>query len=283
VLTAFLFVGIMADFPYWRHFPKDRTAEQLDLSTLAVGALHRLCDRSWYSQQTGFIPQDHTIRAKWMRLEGQTAAGAWKELEPLLRPVASGGWEIPWLIAEHTQLLERRSQLTKASHLALKARGYKHIRHRPKGNQTVVGHDNQTGDGDGNGIGTTSGGIVKGRNGDHPTSEEATVYGATIGLPAAECAKMVDYYTTNGWRVGKNPMKDWQAALRNWKRNWQERGGPVSSIRGIVPAEKPLSPWDINQRLDAIRKELKDCPAGERYGKLLEEQNRLKRLQTGVQ
>jgi hypothetical protein len=28
-----------------------------------------------------------------------------------------------------------------------------------------------------------------------------------------------DYYTSNGWRVGKNPMKNWQSAARNWIRN----------------------------------------------------------------
>ncbi len=26
----------------------------------------------------------------------------------------------------------------------------------------------------------------------------------------------VDYYTSNGWRVGRNPMKDWRATVRTW-------------------------------------------------------------------
>jgi hypothetical protein len=29
----------------------------------------------------------------------------------------------------------------------------------------------------------------------------------------------VDYYTSTGWMVGKNPMKDWRAAVRTWERN----------------------------------------------------------------
>ena len=29
----------------------------------------------------------------------------------------------------------------------------------------------------------------------------------------------VDYYTSNGWQVGKNKMKDWKAAIRTWERN----------------------------------------------------------------
>lgn len=27
-----------------------------------------------------------------------------------------------------------------------------------------------------------------------------------------------DYYESTGWRVGKNPMKDWKATIRNWER-----------------------------------------------------------------
>ena len=29
----------------------------------------------------------------------------------------------------------------------------------------------------------------------------------------------IDYYDANGWKVGKNPMKDWKAAIRTWERN----------------------------------------------------------------
>ena len=31
--------------------------------------------------------------------------------------------------------------------------------------------------------------------------------------------KFFDYYSSNGWRVGKNPMKDWRAAVRTWERS----------------------------------------------------------------
>lgn len=34
-----------------------------------------------------------------------------------------------------------------------------------------------------------------------------------------EAQHFVDYYESNGWRVGKNPMKDWKAAVRTWERN----------------------------------------------------------------
>jgi uncharacterized protein YdaU (DUF1376 family) len=28
-----------------------------------------------------------------------------------------------------------------------------------------------------------------------------------------------DHYASNGWKVGRNPMKDWKAAVRTWERN----------------------------------------------------------------
>ena len=31
--------------------------------------------------------------------------------------------------------------------------------------------------------------------------------------------KFVDYYTGNGWMVGRNKMKDWRATVRSWERN----------------------------------------------------------------
>lgn len=31
--------------------------------------------------------------------------------------------------------------------------------------------------------------------------------------------KFFDYYESNGWRVGRNQMKDWRAAVRTWERN----------------------------------------------------------------
>lgn len=37
--------------------------------------------------------------------------------------------------------------------------------------------------------------------------------------------KFFDYYESNGWKVGKNPMKDWKAAVRTWERNGYSDSG----------------------------------------------------------
>lgn len=47
--------------------------------------------------------------------------------------------------------------------------------------------------------------------------EEVVAYCQEIGSNADPQAYW-DYYSSNGWRVGKNPMRDWKAAFRNWTR-----------------------------------------------------------------
>ena len=34
-----------------------------------------------------------------------------------------------------------------------------------------------------------------------------------------DAEKWFDYYSSNGFKVGKNPMRDWRAAVRTWERN----------------------------------------------------------------
>ena len=50
-----------------------------------------------------------------------------------------------------------------------------------------------------------------------PTLEEVSDYIALKGLDT-DAGHFVDYYTANGWRVGRAHMRDWRAALRNWAR-----------------------------------------------------------------
>jgi len=40
----------------------------------------------------------------------------------------------------------------------------------------------------------------------------------------AEAEKFVDFYSSKGWMVGKNKMKDWQAAVRNWTKSESQSG-----------------------------------------------------------
>ena len=51
-----------------------------------------------------------------------------------------------------------------------------------------------------------------------PTIEEVRDYCQERGK-GVNPESWMDHYTANGWRVGKNPMKDWRAAVRQWERS----------------------------------------------------------------
>lgn len=51
-----------------------------------------------------------------------------------------------------------------------------------------------------------------------PTEEEVAAY-CLERKNKVDAAYFVDHYTSNGWKVGKQNMKDWKAAVRTWEKN----------------------------------------------------------------
>ena len=49
-----------------------------------------------------------------------------------------------------------------------------------------------------------------------PTVEEVDAYATERGYTGFSAERFVDYYASKGWIVGRSPMKDWRAAVRNW-------------------------------------------------------------------
>lgn len=69
-----------------------------------------------------------------------------------------------------------------------------------------------------------------------PSIEDVTAYCLERGK-GVDPEKWYNHYTANGWKVGKNPMKDWRAAVRTW-----ENGTSTTSKR--APAEID---WDAEE------------------------------------
>ena len=72
-----------------------------------------------------------------------------------------------------------------------------------------------------------------------PTLEELKAYIAENGYTFPAEAFM-DYYESNGWKVGRNPMKSWQATCRTWQRHElprkeQDNQGTVSPEIDNIP------------------------------------------------
>ena len=70
-----------------------------------------------------------------------------------------------------------------------------------------------------------------------PSQQEAGNYflerGSTDALNEAD--KFSDFYASKNWMVGKNKMKDWKAAIRNWMRKSNEQ-----QQRSNQPSQKQL-------------------------------------------
>ena len=60
-----------------------------------------------------------------------------------------------------------------------------------------------------------------------PTVEEVAAYVKERGSDV-DVQRFVDFYSSKGWTVGKNPMKDWRAAVRTW----EGRDKPAQSTSG---------------------------------------------------
>ena len=62
----------------------------------------------------------------------------------------------------------------------------------------------------------------------HPSVSEVKEYCLEKGY-SVDPERFIDYYDANGWKVGRNPMKDWRAAVRIWAKN-EKPGGSGRSV-----------------------------------------------------
>jgi hypothetical protein len=90
-----------------------------------------------------------------------------------------------------------------------------------------------------------------------PDVFETTEFFISLGLDEftaqGQACLFMDYYNSNGWKVGKNPMKDWEAAARSWKNRMNNysnsnNGTYKQSINGNGP-----KPGTSASRLEALR------------------------------
>lgn len=61
-----------------------------------------------------------------------------------------------------------------------------------------------------------------------PTLDDVLAYVRERGSDV-DPQRFLDFYESKGWMVGKNPMKDWKAAVRTWeKRELEKKGGAMN-------------------------------------------------------
>jgi hypothetical protein len=67
-----------------------------------------------------------------------------------------------------------------------------------------------------------------------PTIEEVIDY-CNERQNDVDAEKFYDYYSSNGWKVGKNAMKDWKASVRTWEKNTTQQQ-KVSQPKQVLTA-----------------------------------------------
>ena len=60
-----------------------------------------------------------------------------------------------------------------------------------------------------------------------PSIQEVEDYTSTRPNPI-DSEKFCDFYESKGWVVGKSPMKDWKAAVRNWSKGDKSNNGEAA-------------------------------------------------------
>ena len=70
--------------------------------------------------------------------------------------------------------------------------------------------------------------ITRARRFTPPTLDDVLAYVRERGSDI-DPQRFLDFYASKGWMVGKNPMKDWKAAVRTWeKRELEKKGGAMN-------------------------------------------------------
>lgn len=64
-----------------------------------------------------------------------------------------------------------------------------------------------------------------------PTPEEVSEYAKTIGY-SLDGERFCSHYDSNGWMIGKSPMKNWKAAVVTWKKK-QQGGADGKTQSGV--------------------------------------------------
>lgn len=85
-----------------------------------------------------------------------------------------------------------------------------------------------------------------------PTQEEIEAFCREQGL-SVDAGRFIDYYSANGWMIGRSHMKDWKATVRNWARRDQERPRPQQ--QAPVQPKKTVVAQQYEQRSYATEDE----------------------------
>jgi len=86
----------------------------------------------------------------------------------------------------------------------------------------------------------TCGQVISKKRFVRPTPEMVTQYAASIGFKL-DGEAFYDHYQSKGWKIGKTPMADWEAAVRTWRHT--SKVLPIAAVDQKCQCGKPADVW----------------------------------------
>jgi len=84
-----------------------------------------------------------------------------------------------------------------------------------------------------------------------PSIEEVKAYCAER-KNHVDAERFIDHYESNGWKVGKTPMKSWKAAVRTWEKNNYDGLSEVVPKQAVTGRSDAWTSEDIARQQEAI-------------------------------
>ena len=72
-----------------------------------------------------------------------------------------------------------------------------------------------------------------------PTPEEVQAY-CDERKNGISGQQFCDFYSAKGWKIGKEPMKDWKAAVRTWEMRRKDQSPPITQPQPQISAPKRI-------------------------------------------
>ena len=80
-----------------------------------------------------------------------------------------------------------------------------------------------------------------------PSAGEVAAYCQEQGY-SVNAKEFVNYYNSNGWMIGNDPIRDWKAFVRIWERNEKRRDRSEPAGTGVARPAKTVAAQQYSQR-----------------------------------
>jgi uncharacterized protein YdaU (DUF1376 family) len=201
----------MAALPYIQLYVADYLADTAHLSTLENGAYLLLIFNYWQRGESFKAADERSLNRR-LASVARLSSEDWESVRPALEEFFQVT-ETEWF---HNRI-ERDLDAVKSKSTKAKAAGLASAAARMSGRSTdaerTFNHTDTDTDTDTDKVKT----LRRSRAFTRPTIDDVAAYCAERGNRIDPQA-FLDYYESNGWKVGRSTMKDWQAAIRTWEK-----------------------------------------------------------------